>query len=276
MPFACQMHKPVFASPLPSQLLSRSRNLTNKQHSLGICFFSLSLFLQFFHLHSLSSQLNAETTGCLRNFPRGQRAKHKGPFAHHAVKSLTPGLSCISHGCKQPPESQEAQTGWHTNQKPESLPRVGDLVASQLGSREPLAPRFDCIKNCCYISAFSQCHREPFAVWGTNLAGSCVFPLDPSLLPSPPSAMAGNTGPFLLWAQEVATVLMLRVRRTVLQTAILLCVLLLLLWISVFLYGSFYYSYMPTVSYVSPVHYQFRSEMGMGKRWRPIVDQKNS
>uniref|UniRef100_A0A670JM68 Seipin n=1 Tax=Podarcis muralis TaxID=64176 RepID=A0A670JM68_PODMU len=67
---------------------------------------------------------------------------------------------------------------------------------------------------------------------------------------------AAPTGPFLPWAQEVAMLLMLRVRRTVLQTAILLCVLLLLLWISVFLYGSFYYSYMPTVSYVSPVHYK--------------------
>ncbi|XP_078238052.1 seipin isoform X1 [Pogona vitticeps] len=72
--------------------------------------------------------------------------------------------------------------------------------------------------------------------------------------------MSGNTAPFLLWAQEVATLLVLRVRRTVLQTAILLCVLLLLLWISVFLYGSFYYSYMPTVSYVSPVHYRFRTD----------------
>ncbi|KAJ7329246.1 hypothetical protein JRQ81_015420 [Phrynocephalus forsythii] len=66
--------------------------------------------------------------------------------------------------------------------------------------------------------------------------------------------------PFLVWAQEVATLLILRVRRTVLQTAILLCVLLLLLWISVFLYGSFYYSYMPTVSYASPVHYRFRTD----------------
>nr|XP_020652991.1 seipin [Pogona vitticeps] len=72
--------------------------------------------------------------------------------------------------------------------------------------------------------------------------------------------MSGNTAPFLVWAQEVATLLVLRVRRTVLQTAILLCVLLLLLWISVFLYGSFYYSYMPTVSYVSPVHYRFRTD----------------
>ncbi|KAM6434777.1 seipin [Liasis olivaceus] len=75
--------------------------------------------------------------------------------------------------------------------------------------------------------------------------------------------MSGSPGPFLAWVQEVATLLMLRVRRTVLQTAILLCVLLLLLWISIFLYGSFYYSYMPTVSYVSPVHYQFRTGCGL-------------
>ncbi|XP_077180795.1 seipin [Paroedura picta] len=75
--------------------------------------------------------------------------------------------------------------------------------------------------------------------------------------------MAGSTGPLLLWAQDVATLLILRVRRTVLQTAILLCVLLLLLWVSIFLYGSFYYSYMPTVSYVSPVHYQFRSDCSL-------------
>ncbi|XP_054848752.1 seipin isoform X2 [Eublepharis macularius] len=75
--------------------------------------------------------------------------------------------------------------------------------------------------------------------------------------------MAGSTGPFLLWAQDVATLLILRVRRTVLQTAVLLCVLLLLLWVSIFLYGSFYYSYMPTVSYVSPVHYQFRTDCNL-------------
>ncbi|XP_075795427.1 seipin isoform X2 [Pelodiscus sinensis] len=78
-----------------------------------------------------------------------------------------------------------------------------------------------------------------------------------------PCAMTGSTGPFLQWAQEVAALLLLRVRRTVLQTAILLCVLLLLLWVAVFLYGSFYYSYMPTVSYISPVHYRFRTDCGL-------------
>ncbi|XP_062454872.1 seipin isoform X2 [Rhea pennata] len=72
--------------------------------------------------------------------------------------------------------------------------------------------------------------------------------------------MAGGPGPLLQWAQEAGSMLLLRVRRTVLQTAILFCVALLLLWVSVFLYGSFYYSYMPTVSFVSPVHYSFRTD----------------
>ncbi|XP_064359319.1 seipin isoform X2 [Dromaius novaehollandiae] len=74
--------------------------------------------------------------------------------------------------------------------------------------------------------------------------------------------MAGGPGPLLQWAQEVGSMLLLWVRRTVLQTAILLCVALLLLWVSIFLYGSFYYSYMPTVSFVSPVHYSFRTDCG--------------
>uniref|UniRef100_A0A8B9PGR2 Seipin n=1 Tax=Apteryx owenii TaxID=8824 RepID=A0A8B9PGR2_APTOW len=80
-------------------------------------------------------------------------------------------------------------------------------------------------------------------------------PTSPAVSPGPPVAPPE-------WAQEVGSVLLLRVRRTVLQTAILLCVALLLLWVSVFLYGSFYYSYMPTVSFVSPVHYSFRTDCG--------------
>ncbi|XP_069749985.1 seipin-like isoform X3 [Narcine bancroftii] len=57
-----------------------------------------------------------------------------------------------------------------------------------------------------------------------------------------------------------AVTLMLSVRRTLLQVAILICVVLLLLWMSVFLYGSFYYSYMPPISFTTPVHYVFRTD----------------
>lgn len=67
-------------------------------------------------------------------------------------------------------------------------------------------------------------------------------------------------GPVLLWLQDVTAVTLLRARRTLLQAAILLCVLVLLLWVAIFLYGSFYYSYMPMVSFSTPVHYYYRSD----------------
>lgn len=70
--------------------------------------------------------------------------------------------------------------------------------------------------------------------------------------------MGSMMGPVLLWLQDVAAVTLLRARRTLLRAAILFCMLVLLLWVSVFLYGSFYYSYMPTVSFSTPVNYQYR------------------
>ncbi|NXA57184.1 BSCL2 protein, partial [Nothocercus julius] len=50
--------------------------------------------------------------------------------------------------------------------------------------------------------------------------------------------------------------------RAALQAAVLLCAGALLLWLSAFLYGTFYYSYMPAVSFSSPVHYRFRTDCG--------------
>lgn len=67
----------------------------------------------------------------------------------------------------------------------------------------------------------------------------------------------GMSPPLLLWMEDMCLVMFLRTRRLLLQTGILFCVLLLLLWVSVFLYGSFYFSYMPTVKYSCPVHYQY-------------------
>ncbi|XP_062277612.1 seipin-like [Scomber scombrus] len=72
--------------------------------------------------------------------------------------------------------------------------------------------------------------------------------------------MGGAMGPVLHWMQDVAAVTLLRARRTLVQAAILLCVLVLLLWVSIFLYGSFYYSYMPTVSFSTPVHFYYTSD----------------
>ncbi|XP_053175207.1 seipin-like [Scomber japonicus] len=72
--------------------------------------------------------------------------------------------------------------------------------------------------------------------------------------------MGGAMGPVLHWMQDVAAVTLLKARRTLFQAAILLCVLVLLLWVSIFLYGSFYYSYMPTVSFSTPVHFYYTSD----------------
>lgn len=70
----------------------------------------------------------------------------------------------------------------------------------------------------------------------------------------------GAMGPVLLWLQDVAAFTLLKARRTLLQAVLLFCVIVLLLWVSIFLYGSFYYSYMPTVSFSTPVHYYYKTD----------------
>lgn len=72
--------------------------------------------------------------------------------------------------------------------------------------------------------------------------------------------MGGAMAPVLHWVHDVAAVTLLKARRTLFQAAILFCVLVLLLWVSVFLYGSFYYSYMPTVSFSTPVHFYYTAD----------------
>ena len=72
--------------------------------------------------------------------------------------------------------------------------------------------------------------------------------------------MGTAMGPVLMWLQDVAAFTLLKARRTLLQALLLFCVIVLLLWVSIFLYGSFYYSYMPTVSFSTPVHYQYKTD----------------
>ncbi|XP_051916065.1 seipin-like [Hippocampus zosterae] len=74
------------------------------------------------------------------------------------------------------------------------------------------------------------------------------------------TTMGGAMGPVLHWLNDVAAVTLLKARRTLFQAAVLFCVLGLLLWVSIFLYGSFYYSYMPTVSFSAPVHFYYSSD----------------
>ncbi|XP_062051968.1 seipin isoform X1 [Lepus europaeus] len=78
--------------------------------------------------------------------------------------------------------------------------------------------------------------------------------------PALPTMVHDPPVPAFLWAQEVGHVLAGRARRLLLQFGVLFCTILLLLWVSVFLYGSFYYSYMPTVSHLSPVHFYYRTD----------------
>lgn len=72
--------------------------------------------------------------------------------------------------------------------------------------------------------------------------------------------MRSSMGLILHWLHDVAAVTLLKAQRTLFQAAVLLCVFVLLLWVSIFLYGSFYYSYMPTVSFSTPVHFYYTAD----------------
>lgn len=74
--------------------------------------------------------------------------------------------------------------------------------------------------------------------------------------PPPP----GGPAPLVPWVREAAAAVGLGLRRAALRGAVGLSVGLLLLWGSVFLYGSFYYAYMPAASFVTPVYYSFRTD----------------
>ncbi|XP_051774506.1 BSCL2 lipid droplet biogenesis associated, seipin, like isoform X2 [Ctenopharyngodon idella] len=59
---------------------------------------------------------------------------------------------------------------------------------------------------------------------------------------------------------KTMSVLLVRVRQKVLEIAILICVILLVFWVALFLYGSFYYSFMPTANFIAPVHFFYRTD----------------
>uniref|UniRef100_A0A3Q3EKD1 Seipin n=1 Tax=Labrus bergylta TaxID=56723 RepID=A0A3Q3EKD1_9LABR len=62
-------------------------------------------------------------------------------------------------------------------------------------------------------------------------------------------------GPQLLRAVIMMTK---RIRLRILQIIVVVFVVFLLLWIAAFLYGSFYYSYMPQAAFSTAVHYYYR------------------
>nr|XP_055034872.1 BSCL2 lipid droplet biogenesis associated, seipin, like [Misgurnus anguillicaudatus]XP_055034873.1 BSCL2 lipid droplet biogenesis associated, seipin, like [Misgurnus anguillicaudatus] len=59
---------------------------------------------------------------------------------------------------------------------------------------------------------------------------------------------------------ETMPVLLTRIRQKVLEVSILICVILLVFWVALFLYGSFYYSFMPTANYITPVYFSYRTD----------------
>ncbi|XP_078117510.1 seipin-like isoform X2 [Sander vitreus] len=71
------------------------------------------------------------------------------------------------------------------------------------------------------------------------------------------SVLIGQT---LLGFRDSFVMVMSRARQRVIQGFIVFSIVVLLLWIAAFLYGSFYYSYMPKATFSSPVHYYYRAD----------------
>ncbi|XP_028446083.1 seipin-like isoform X1 [Perca flavescens] len=71
------------------------------------------------------------------------------------------------------------------------------------------------------------------------------------------SVLIGQT---LLGFWDSFVIVMSRARQRVIQGFIVFSIVVLLLVIAAFLYGSFYYSYMPKAAFSSPVHYYYRAD----------------
>ncbi|XP_031158921.1 seipin-like isoform X2 [Sander lucioperca] len=83
--------------------------------------------------------------------------------------------------------------------------------------------------------------------------GSHLHPGDDGEL----SVLIGQT---LLGLRDSFVMVMSRARQRVIQGFIVFSIVVLLLWTAAFLYGSFYYSYMPKAAFSSPVHYYYRAD----------------
>lgn len=69
---------------------------------------------------------------------------------------------------------------------------------------------------------------------------------------------SGQVGQVLLRLRNAVVMVISRTRQRLLQGVLVAFVIILLLWTAAFLYGSFYFSYMPMVAYSTPVHYYYR------------------
>lgn len=59
---------------------------------------------------------------------------------------------------------------------------------------------------------------------------------------------------------QMMSVLLIWMRQKALEVAIIICVILLVFWVALFLYGSFYYSFMPTANFIAPVNFFYRTD----------------
>ncbi|XP_061756177.1 seipin-like isoform X1 [Nerophis ophidion] len=72
--------------------------------------------------------------------------------------------------------------------------------------------------------------------------------------------------PFLLFGavltkvKDAVDAVITRTLQRAVQGVVVFFVVVLLLWTAAFLYGSFYYSYMPLAAYSTPVHYYYRAD----------------
>ncbi|XP_071313107.1 seipin-like isoform X2 [Trachinotus anak] len=72
--------------------------------------------------------------------------------------------------------------------------------------------------------------------------------------------LSALTGPALLRLQGAVVAAVSHARKRVVQGFVVFSVIFLLLWLAAFLYGSFYYSYMPKAAFSTPVHYYYRTD----------------
>ncbi|XP_033829637.2 seipin-like [Periophthalmus magnuspinnatus] len=64
----------------------------------------------------------------------------------------------------------------------------------------------------------------------------------------------------MLKIQKTVSMTITQARQRILQGFVVFSVTFFLLWIAAFLYGSFYYSYLPKAAYSTPVHYYYRTD----------------
>lgn len=76
-----------------------------------------------------------------------------------------------------------------------------------------------------------------------------------------PSKDDGEPSVSLMRLQDAVVMAIVRARQRILQGLTVLSFVLLLLCVAAFLYGSFYYSYMPKATFSTPVHYYYRCDL---------------